>query len=112
MTIIISTIRTLVQFATCSHTSLSMARVLIIAILALLLLQLAAGQNTTSRSRCRAVLETFAVNVLDCTATRGNLVPQQIFRCTGQCRNHYNDFIERCNETVSIEYIADSYRFA
>ena len=71
-----------------------MARVLITGILALFLLQLAAGQST---SACLDALNTLAANTASCTPTVND---PQIF-CTGQCRGFYDAVIQNCDETVS-----------
>ena len=84
-----------VQFATCIHsyTSLSMARVLITGILALLLLQLATGQSTA----CQNALNTLGANTARCAPTAEN--PQ--LYCTGECRGYYDAVIDNCDENVS-----------
>ena len=76
-----------VQLAT--RTSSPMAQVLIIGILALLLLQLAAGQTTA----CVDAFTTLANNTASCTT------PESI--CSGQCRQYYDAIIDNCDQAVS-----------
>ena len=72
-----------------------MARVLIIGILALLLLQLAAGQAPSAA--CQNALNTLTANAARCTPTQED--PMII--CTGQCRQYYDDVIDNCDQAVS-----------
>ena len=68
-----------------------MAQVLIIGILALLLLQLAAGQAPSAA--CQNALTTLTNNTASCTT------PESI--CSGQCRQYYDAVIDNCDEAVS-----------
>lgn len=79
----------LVQLATVA-TSLSMARVLIVGILALLFLQLAAGQNFA----CMGAITALVQNAPACA-----LWPP--LTCSGSCRLLYDAVINSCDHTVS-----------
>ena len=70
-----------------------MARVLITGILALFLLQLAAGQSTA----CQNALDQYTANIPSCTPTADN----PLIFCTGQCRAYYDDVVNNCDATVS-----------
>ena len=72
-----------------------MAQVLITGILALLLLQLAAGQAPSDA--CTDAINTLAANAASCTATQDD----PLVICSGQCRQYYEDIINNCDETVS-----------
>ena len=67
-----------------------MARVLIVGILALLFLQLAAGQSAA----CVDALNVLAENTASC------ITPSHII-CNGSCRQCYDAVINNCDETVS-----------
>ena len=71
-----------------------MAQVLVIGILALLLLQLAAGQSTTA---CQNALNALAANNAHCAPT----VDNPLIFCTGECRGYYDDVINNCDDAVS-----------
>ena len=70
-----------------------MARVLITGILALLLLQLAAGQSPA----CQTALNTLTTNTAACAPTAEN----PLMFCSGACRGYYDDVIDNCDAAVS-----------
>ena len=71
-----------------------MAQVLITGIVALFLLQLAAGQSAA----CLNALNTFESNLPNCEP---GLTGNPLIICTGPCRGYYDDVIENCDATVS-----------
>ena len=77
-----------------------MAQVLITGILALFLLQLAAGQSTTAA--CQNAFDQYTANIADCTPTEDN----PLIICTGQCRGYYDDLVDNCDDSVSQVAIA------
>ena len=79
-----------------------MARVLIIGILALLLLQLAAGQAPSAA--CQNATTTLTNNGASCTT------PESI--CSGQCRQYYDAVINNCDQAVSQVAVLCSCLFA
>ena len=70
-----------------------MARVLITRILALLLLQLAAGQSPA----CQIALDTLASNIPNCISTPEN----PLIICSEECRGYFDDVINNCDAIVS-----------
>ena len=70
-----------------------MAQVLITGILALLLLQLAAGQSPA----CLDALDALDSNIPNCIATPEN----PLIICSGECRGYFDDVINNCDATVS-----------
>ena len=75
-----------------------MAQVLITGILALFLLQLAAGQSTA----CQNALDQYTANIADCTPTEDN----PLIICTGECRGYYDAVVNNCDDSVSQVAIA------
>ena len=75
-----------------------MARVLVIGLFALLLLQLAASQDDA----CQDAINALKAGAATCTGSVDAI-------CTGQCRQYYDDVIENCDESVSLVIVPKSH---